>query len=80
MKNPNFIPTAKDLDRLLIKTSSVISKTLAGKDGITLKEFNNGMEKFYSVDVRSKNHYSGTEFDNYQDANKYFLQLIKRGA
>ena len=79
MKTPRMIITQKDLDQLMIKSCSTISRLLAGKGNITLRELNNGLEKFYEVRVKSKDPTFSDlrEFNNYDNAKQYFLQLCK---
>lgn len=80
MKTPRLEITQADLDYMLIKTSSVISKLLKGKNGISLRELNNGLEIFYEVRVNSANDiHLNKDFEKYENANDYFLQLC-RGA
>ena len=79
MKTPRMIITQKDLDQLMIKSCSTISRLLAGKGNITLRELNNGLKKFYEVRVKSKDPTFSDlrEFNNYDNAKQYFLQLCK---
>lgn len=79
MKTPRMIITQKDLDQLMIKTSSTMSRLLAGKGNITLKEFNNGMEKYYEVRIKTNDQTCSMikEFESHENAKEYFLQLCK---